>query len=189
MSLEISNHIHLSAVLETLQEELDDKIGQAVFVPIMENMLQNCNVTGWVKEEGNYRLTFATPIKAIHPKSGRKRFYFEDEFVLKILPNKFTIYFPKVRFLHNDIKAKKEGAKLDPTDKKLNTLWAEMDVFILGTYTAAVYSMRWDSEVSRLKVSSIDDAGSHKGILQTEELTLDQSIKRWASRTFTSTKL
>lgn len=186
MSISV-NENRLPAVLNTLQETLDDKIGQGVFVPIMEKMLENCNVTGWEQEENHYRLTLEQPIKATHPESGRKVFYLEKEVLLGILPSKMTIYFPKVRNLHLKIKSN-EVSRLDGTDKKLSTIWAEQKVAFI-TYTAAVYSMRWDPSESKVKVNSIDDSWAHGGKLQTEILTLDQSIKRWSSRNFAATEI
>lgn len=190
MSISV-NESQLPAVLDTLREKLDNAIGSSVFVSIMQEMLKNCNVTGWKQNGDDYHLTLKHSIKAVHPESGRKIFYLEKELVLRFIPSKLTIFFPRVRDLHGRIK-NNELSALDGTDKKLGTIWAEQEVSLLfttQTYTAAVYSMRWDAKEKKVKVISIDDSWAHEGKLQTETLTLEQQVKRWTSRNFETTKL
>ncbi len=169
-------NLALKSMLQTLQQ-IDDKLGEAVFVPTWEWMLDGIGVVDWKHEYGNeYRLVLDSAYTAPNPNNEGRTWYFEKEILMNIDVEKGEIVFPKVMEYY------KNGTKMDPNNKNLNAIWG-WEYHLKVPYHGVGYVMQWDSEKEQIVSHNINDAPWGLGWRATpRKVTLEESKADWGKR-------
>lgn len=162
------------AFFSTLKSELDDHIGNEIFVPLFNAILRDCNVLDWKSEGINtYRLTLDSAYEAAREDLSSKTWQLEKEIVFQFSPEDYRIIFPQVMSMYEN------GDKIDPSNKSLNAIWA-WESHLGYIYTGVGYSLRWDNEEEKIISDNINDAPWFLQSLATPRIkTLEESIQEW----------
>jgi hypothetical protein len=165
----------LAQFLDTIKENLDDKIGSPIFRPLWKTIFKGVEVESWKEEEdGVYRLTLNSTIKAARPDKEGETFIFEKEILIEFGDRR--IIFPTV------LEYKNSGKDLDVNNKNLNAIWAEKHKFG-SLYTGVGYSTRWDTKTETFISDNINDAGwMFQSMATPRTKTMQESVTDWNDR-------
>ena len=161
----------------TIDEFLDRRIGEAVYVPLFEAALRGCEVQDWKKEaDKTYRLVLKSGYIAKMADNSGKTWYLEKEILCQFVPEHFQIVLPDV------LKWKNSGEVIDPENKKMNAIWA-WETHLGSVYTGVGYSIRWDSDYKQIVTDNINDAPWWlQYIAATESKSVEEAVKAWNER-------
>lgn len=170
----------LTAFLDTIKEQLDDKIGQPAFRPYFKNIFKGIEIEDWIKEDDDlWRLTLSSAYELAREDRAGKTFFMEKELLMKFEPENYRVIFPKVA------KFKEEGNVIDENaiaKKGLNAIWGQ-EYHGFSLYTGVGYQTTWNPINRTFVTDNINDAGYILQYMATPTVkTMAERLIEWSER-------
>lgn len=159
-----------------LKTQLDNRIGQNIFVALWTAILRDCEILQLTDEGNNtFRLTLESSYIGESSSSGEITLI-EKEIIIQCVPDNYEIVYPKAKALYE------ANTNIDPENKELNAIWG-WKAYGGYIYTGVGYSILWDANQNRLINKNINDASYWlQSFASPIVKTLQETIQEWNDR-------